>query len=98
MRLALACGEWDIRSFMRKLDAWTLSQWAAFYAREPFGEDWRRSGRLAAMLAAMHGAKTSGDLEDLFMPGGGKYRGMNAAEIAMHDELKKIPQLAKKLG
>lgn len=98
MRLALACGEWDLRSFMRKLDAWTLSQWAAFYAREPFGDEWRMTGRLAAMLAAMHGAKTCGDLEDLFIPGGGKYRGMNAAEIAMHEELKKIPQFAKKLG
>jgi hypothetical protein len=72
-------------------------EWIAFYQMEPFGDAWRRTGRLASIVAAASGAKVEGSMEDLFMPGGGKYRGMNQTEMQMLEELRKIPALREQI-
>lgn len=65
-------------------------EWVAFFRISPWGDSWRRSGRLATVFAAAMGAKVNDHLEDKFMPGGGKFRGMNDSEIEMLEQLKKI--------
>jgi len=72
-------------------------EWMAFYIRSPFGDEWRRTGRLAGIVAAAAGAKVDGDLEEHFLPTGGRYRGLNQTEAQMLDELRKIPQLRAQL-
>jgi len=76
-----------------------LMEWLAYYTVEPFGDEWRRSGRLAALVAASAGAKVDGDLEmeDLFMPTGGKYRGMNQTEAQMLEQLRKVPEMRQQI-
>lgn len=92
-RLALALGVWNVDDLAERIPMDLFWEWAAFYRLCPWGDDWRRTGRLATIVAAAAGAKVEGDLEERFMPGGGKYRGMNQTEIEMIEELKKIPQI-----
>lgn len=90
-RLALQLGVWDVDALARAMPVPLLVEWLAFYRMEPWGDDWRRTGRHAAIVAAAAGAKTDGELEEKFLPGGGIYRGMNQTEAQMLDELRKIP-------
>lgn len=89
-RLALAVGEWDVDSLARRMPCGLLAEWLAFYRLEPFGDDWRRTGRAATWQAAMAGVKLAAGFEDRFLPGGGKYRGMSAEEAHIHDQLAEI--------
>lgn len=84
-------GEWDVDGLGKKIPIPLLVEWMAFYFLEPWGDEWRRSGRLATIVAAASGAKTDGNLEEKFLPGGGIYRGLNPQEAQMLDELRKIP-------
>lgn len=93
MRLALEVGEWNVDALAEAIPMHLVWEWAAFYRLCPWGDEWRRSGRMTAVLAAAAGAKFEGELEERFMPGGGKYRGMNQTEIQMIEELKKIPAI-----
>jgi hypothetical protein len=66
-----------------------LREWIAYYRLEPFGDDWRRTGRLAAVTAASAGAKIGHDMEDKFLP---TYRpgGPPQTDAEMERELAKI--------
>ena len=90
MRLALEVGEWDVDSLAERMTVHQMAEWAAFYKLSPWGDAWRRSGRMVAMIAAAFGAKPGEGFEDKFMPGGGRYRGMNQSETEMLDELRKV--------
>lgn len=93
LRVAVMAGEWNINSLSQRMDVKTLATWTAYYRISPWGDDWRRSGRLASVIASAAGVRVDGDFEDKFMPGGGRYRGMNQTEREMMEELKKIPQM-----
>ena len=90
MRLALEVGEWDVDALAKKMTVQQMAEWAAFYKLSPWGDSWRRSGRMVAMIAAAFGAKPGEGFENKFMPGGGRYRGMNQSEAEMLDELRKV--------
>jgi hypothetical protein len=97
-RLALAVGEWDVDAIGSRIPMSLLVEWMAYWHVEPFGDDWRRSGRLATIVAAASGAKVEGELEEKFLPGGGIYRGMNQTEQQMLDEIRKIPGYERHRG
>lgn len=71
-RLALEIGEWDVEqtpgSLAARMTLDQLRRWIAFYRIEPFGQDWRRSGREVAMLGAVWTGKFNEDLEEKFLP------------------------------
>lgn len=90
-RLALAIGEWNVDKLAQEMTVPMLVDWLAYFRLEPFGDEWRRTGRLATIVAASSGAKVEGELEEKFLPGGGIYRGKNQTEQQMLDELRKIP-------
>jgi hypothetical protein len=96
-RLALEVGVWDVEDLARRISLPQLLRWVAFYRLSPFGDDWRRTGRLATIVAAAAGARVEGDLEERFLPGGGKYRGMSQTEIQMFEELQKVPELRSQM-
>jgi hypothetical protein len=96
-RLALEMQEVDPDAMAARMPLPLLWEWLAYYQREPFGDEWRRTGRLAALVVAAAGAKIEGEMEELFMPGNGKYRGMNQSEVAMLEELRKIPQFRERI-
>lgn len=95
-RLALQLGIWDVEALADSMPLPMFYDWLAFYRMSPWGDEWRRAGRLARIIALANGAKGVEDLEDNFMPGGGRYRGMNQSEIEMLKELKKIPQVQQR--
>ena len=97
-RLALAVGEWDVDAIGSRIPMSLLVEWMAYWHVEPFGDDWRRSGRLATIVAAASGEKVEGELEEKFLPGGGIYRGMNQTEQQMLDEIRKIPGYERHRG
>ena len=90
-RLALKLGVWDVDALADSMPVELFKEWMAFYMIEPWGDEWRRTGRLTALMVAAAGAKVEGELEEKFLPGGGMYRGMNQTEAQMLDELRKIP-------
>lgn len=66
-----------------------LQRWIAYYRIEPFGDDWRRSGRAALISAQAFGAKADPSFEDKFLPTYDPHRVMTDEEILA--ELMKIP-------
>lgn len=92
-RLALATGNWDVDTMAATMTTAQLARWIAYSRLEPFGDDWRRTGRLASITVAAAGAKVEGELEEKFLPGGGIYRGRNEAGAAILDELRKLRKL-----
>jgi hypothetical protein len=96
-RLAAKLGVWDVDGMAAQMPVGLFQEWMAFYMLEPFGDEWRRTGRLTALMAAAAGAKVDGELEEKFLPTGGIYRGMNQDEQQMLDELRKIPIFREQL-
>lgn len=48
-----------VGELLESIDSRELSEWAAFADVEPFGDDWRRSGEIAAILHNVHRKKES---------------------------------------
>jgi hypothetical protein len=67
----------------------------AFWRVEPFGDEWARSGKLAAVTAAAQGAKVEPDFETKFLP---SYRAPVQTTEQMIAELKKIPAFAAQMA
>lgn len=85
----MAVGEWDVFGLERSISVPQLREWIAYYRLEPFGDEWRRTGRLAAVTAASNGVKIEHDMEDKFLP---TYRkgGPPMTDAEMQRELEKI--------
>ena len=90
-RLGLATGEWDVDGLKRRITVRQLKRWMAYWRVEPFGDEWRRTGR-GALIAC--GAKIEADTEDKFLP---SWREKPQTEAELIAELKKIPGFAKQL-
>jgi hypothetical protein len=67
-RLALELGIWDVEGWKKEITLEQVKRWLAFYRLEPFGDEWRRTARLAMTVAASNGAKVKEDAEELFLP------------------------------
>lgn len=98
-RLALAIGEWDVEQTVHSLSARiTLDQvkrWMAFYRIEPFGDDWRRTGRGVALTGASYTGNFDERLEERFLP---TYRANRPqTEDEMKAELMKVPAFRRQL-
>jgi hypothetical protein len=49
-RLALQAGEVDVEAMKNRIPWRQLVRWFAFYQLEPWGQEWRRSGRQTALI------------------------------------------------
>ena len=67
----------------------------AYWTLEPFGDEWARSGKLAAVLASSNGAKVDTDFEAKFLP---SYRAPVQTTDEMIAELKKVPAFAAQMA
>jgi hypothetical protein len=72
-----------------------IRRWLAFYRLEPFGDDWRRTARLAMVMSAAYGAKVKEDAEEMFLPTYDPSRPTQTPE-EMARELAKLKQIASK--
>jgi hypothetical protein len=66
----------------------------AFWRVEPFGDEWARSGKLAAVTAAAQGVKVEPDFEEKFLP---SYRAPIQTTEQMIAVLRQIPIFAKQM-
>jgi hypothetical protein len=89
--LGLELGIWDIASWRRQITLEQLAQWMAYWRVEPFGGDWRRTGRAAL---AMAGGRVDASAEDKFLP---SYRERPPTEDEVIAQLKSIPTFRKQL-
>ncbi len=67
----------------------------AFWRVEPFGDEWARTGKLAAVTAAAQGSRVDSDFEEKFLP---SYRAPVQTTEQMIAELRKIPAFAKQMA
>lgn len=45
-----------------------MRRWVAHYRLEPFGNDWRRTGKSTALVCRALSAKVSEEFEEMFLP------------------------------
>lgn len=55
-----------MRELLRRIDSRELTEWYAFARLEPFGDDWRQTGVLAAVMHNAHSTQKKG--AETFMP------------------------------
>ena len=61
-------GTADVQGLAKTLNIRDFRRWFAYYRLEPFGNDWRRTAKLATITAAALGAKVQEDFEEMFLP------------------------------
>ena len=71
-----------------------LKWWMGFWRVEPFGDEWARSGKLAAVTAAAAGSKVEPDFEERFLP---SYRAPVQTEEELKAQLRRIPFFARQM-
>lgn len=79
---------------MRTTSVRQIRRWCAVYRLEPFGNDWRRTARLATILAGALGAKVKEDFEEMFLPTYDPSRPTQSPE-EMARELAKLKTIVK---
>lgn len=96
-RLAGHLGIANADEMMATMSVRQMRRWVAAYRMEPFGDDWRRSARLAVVLANALGAKVAEHAEEMFLP---SYDGSEPTqtEAEMLRELMKIPAWIRERG
>jgi hypothetical protein len=85
---------WDVDGWKQEITLGQVKRWMAFYRNDPWGSDWRRTGRAAVVMANAFGAKVETDAEEKFLP---TYRQPEQTEAEMIAELKKIPGFREQL-
>jgi len=85
----------DVEEWSKQIPLRVLKGWMAYWVVEPFGDEWARSGKLAAVLASSNGAKVDTDFETKFLP---SYRAPVQTTDEMIAELKKVPAFAAQMA
>ena len=85
----------DVEEWAKQIPLRVLRGWMAYWTLEPFGDDWARSGKLAAVLASSNGAKVDTDFETKFLP---SYRAPVQTTEQMIEELRKVPIFAAQMA
>lgn len=67
-RLALQLGIGEVERWKETVSLDQIQRWLAFYQVSPWGDEWRRTARLAGVVATALGAKLKEDSEDMFLP------------------------------
>jgi hypothetical protein len=83
-----------VEALSKRISLRQLKWWAAYWMVEPFGDDWARSGKLAAVMAAAQGARVEPDFEEKFLP---SYRAPVQTEEQLKEQLRRIPFFAAQM-
>lgn len=94
-RLAAMQGVIDVDALAAAIPLRVLKGWMAYWAVEPFGDEWARTGKLAAVVAKAMGSEVDPAFEEKFLP---SYRVPVQTEEQMIEELRKIPGFAAQLA
>ena len=94
-RLAALHGVIDVEAWAKTIPLRVLRGWMAYWTIEPFGDEWARTGKLAAVVAKSNGAEVNTEFEEKFLP---SYRAPVQTEADMIAELRKIPAFAAQMA
>lgn len=87
-------GIWDVEAWKKRITVGQVKRWMAYYMVDPWGSDWRRSGRAAFVTAQAMGAKIDEEAEEKFLP---TYKRKEQTEEEMIAELRKIGIFRKQM-
>jgi hypothetical protein len=93
-RLALQIGEWNVDALAARITLDQLRRWMAYWHVEPFGDEWRRAGRMTTMIRCGMGEEFDPKRESKFMP---NWREPVQTEEELIAEFAKIPAFAAQL-
>ena len=85
---------WDVEELSKRITLRQLKWWMGFWRVEPFGDEWSRTGKLAAVTAAAAGSKVEPDFEERFLP---SYRAPVQTEEELKAQLRRIPFFARQM-
>lgn len=93
-RLAALHRVLDVDEWAKRIPLRVLRGWMAYWVLEPFGDEWSRTGKLAAVTAAAAGSKVEPDFEERFLP---SYRAPVQTEEELKAQLRRIPFFAAQM-
>ena len=85
----------DVEEWAKKIPLRVLKGWMAYWIVEPFGDEWARTGKLAAVVASAQGGNVEPDFEEKFLP---SYRSPVQTEEELKAQLRRIPFFAKQMA
>lgn len=93
-RLAALHRVLDVDEWAKRIPLRVLRGWMAYWVLEPFGDEWSRTGKLAAVMAEAQGHKLEPDFGDKFLP---SYRAPVQTEEELKAQLRRIPFFARQM-
>lgn len=93
-RLAALHRVLDVDEWAKRIPLRVLRGWMAYWVLEPFGDEWARTGKLAAVTAEAQGHKLDPDFGDKFLP---SYRAPVQTEEELKAQLRRIPFFAAQM-
>lgn len=84
----------DVDEWAQRIPLRVLRGWMAYWILEPFGDEWSRTGKLAAVMAEAQGHKLEPDFGDKFLP---SYRAPVQTEEELKAQLRRIPFFARQM-
>ena len=85
---------WDVEELSKRITLRQLKWWMGFWRVEPFGDEWARTGKLAAVMAEAQGHKLEPDFGEKFLP---SYRAPVQTEEELKAQLRRIPFFAAQM-
>jgi hypothetical protein len=87
----------DVDALAARLTVRQIAMWRAYWRCEPFGDDWRRTGRATTLAIQAAGANVAIDFENNFLPSWKAPPVVEQTEEEMAAEFAKIPMFAKQM-
>lgn len=87
----------DVDALASRLTVKQLQMWRAFWRCEPFGDDWRRTGRATTLSMISAGSSVPIDFENNFLPSWKAPPVVEQTEEEMAAEFAKIPMFARQM-
>jgi hypothetical protein len=97
-RLALAMREPDVDALAERLTVKQMQMWRAYWRCEPFGDDWRRTGRATTLAMRTAGSSVELDFEENFLPSWKPPEVVEQTDEEIAAELAKIPIFRKQMS
>jgi hypothetical protein len=82
----------DVDALAERLTVRQVAMWRAYWRCEPFGDDWRRTGRATTLAMMAAGSKVETDFENNFLP---SWKAPEMPEVVQQTDEEIMAELAK---
>lgn len=88
----------DVDALAERLTVKQIQMWRAYWRCEPFGDDWRRTGRATTLAMRTAGSSVELDFEENFLPSWKPPPVVEQTDEEIAAELAKIPIFRKQMN